>query len=123
MENSVKISNDTIDTGFERYAYYSGLDYDNDDEYGHHVKLRVRIERWNMVDDVLTKHPLGTKWVSLVADRSTWLDAEGNFVEAGSEDAVITEFDYYVSLITQPIVHWDIFEQKVLWADAAGRFN
>jgi hypothetical protein len=123
MENSVKISNDTIDTGFVRYAYYSGLDYSNDNEYGHQVKLRVRIERWHMVDDVLTKHPLGTKWVSLVADRSTWLDAEGNIVDAGSEDAVITEFDYYVSLITQPIVHWDIFEQKVLWADLLQKFD
>jgi len=64
-----------------------------------------------------------SKSVILRADNTTWVDVDGNIVEEGSLDAIMTEYDFFMMLMDQPIIISDIVESKVTWADSLGRFN
>lgn len=63
------------------------------------------------------------KNVSLVADNTTCVDANGVIVPCGSPDAVMTEYEFYMQMLSVPVVIADMVEQKILWADSEGRFN
>jgi len=63
------------------------------------------------------------KIVPLIADNTTCVDANGVIVPCGSPDAVMTEYEYYMQMLTVPVVIADAVEQKILWADSEGRFN
>jgi hypothetical protein len=63
------------------------------------------------------------KGVTLRADNTTWVDVDGNIVEEGSIDAIMTEYEFFMMLMNQPIIISDIVESKVTWADSLGRFN
>lgn len=63
------------------------------------------------------------KGVTLRADETTWVDVDGNIVEEGSIDAIMTEYDFFMMLMDQPIIISDIVESKVTWADSLGRFD
>ena len=63
------------------------------------------------------------KSVTLRADNTTWVDITGTIVPEGDPTAVMTEYDFFMSLMTVPIVISDIIESKVTWADSLGRFN
>jgi len=63
------------------------------------------------------------KVIILKADNTTWVDVNGNIVWEGDPTAVMTEYDFFMSLMNVPIVISDIVETKVTWADSLGRFN
>ena len=63
------------------------------------------------------------KGVTLRADNTTWVDATGTIVPEGDPTAVMTEYEFFMSLMNVPIVISDIVESKVTWADSLGRFN
>lgn len=119
---TISISNHPIDDNILREASYSGHDVQNDPEYGFSVKLRLRVNHYIMVDGVKTNHPLqAVKWVTLTADKSTFVDAQGNIVP--EEDSVMTEFDFFIMLMGVSIIQNDIISAKILWADSLGRFD
>lgn len=64
-----------------------------------------------------------SKNVILRADETTWVDVDGNIVEEGAIDAIMTEYDFFMMMMTVPIVISDIVESKVTWADSLGRFD
>lgn len=63
------------------------------------------------------------KSVNLTADNTTWVDQNGTIVPEGDPSAVMTEYDFFISLMNVPIVISDIVQAKVSWADSLGRFN
>jgi hypothetical protein len=63
------------------------------------------------------------KGVILRADNTTWVDVDGNIVEEGSIAAIMTEYEFFMMLMDQPIIISDIVESKVTWADSLGRFD
>jgi len=63
------------------------------------------------------------KNVYLIADNSTCVDSRGNIVPCDSPDAVMTEFEYYMSLLPTPVIIEDLVVGKIQQADAAGLFN
>lgn len=63
------------------------------------------------------------KIVNLVADNSTCVDDKGVVVPCDSPDAVMTEFEYYMSMLNTPVVIETLVVGKIQQADAAGLFN
>jgi hypothetical protein len=63
------------------------------------------------------------KSVILRADETTWVDQNGTIVPEGDPTAVMTEYDFFMMMMTVPIVISDIIEAKVIWADNLGRFD
>lgn len=63
------------------------------------------------------------KIVSLVADNTTCVDVNGVIVPCESPEAVMTEYEYYMQMLTVPVVIATMVTQKILWADSEGRFN
>jgi hypothetical protein len=51
------------------------------------------------------------------------VDRDGVIVSCDSPDAVMTEYEYYMSLLDTPVVIQDLVVAKILWADQNGRFN
>lgn len=118
----VKISNHPLYSDIQREVETNGIIISfTDVVVGQRIFLNTTT-RYYAADDspFLLASP---KNVILIADSSEWVDANGNQVSSDSPDAVMTEYDYYMSLLTQPVVIEDIVEQKILWADNQGRFN
>ena len=63
------------------------------------------------------------KTTSLLATNDTWVDATGTIVPEGDPTAVMTEYDFFMMLMDQPIVISDIVAQKIAWADSLNRFD
>jgi hypothetical protein len=63
------------------------------------------------------------KGVTLRADNTTWVDANGTIVPEGDPTAVMTEYDFFMAMMEIPVVISDIVESKVVWADSLGRFD
>ncbi len=117
--------------------------YNISDEPNYGFKRKVNVETINInVDNTLNKAVvlslivkyysqdgntvidfIPSKKVNLIADTTTLVDVDGNIVEPGSIDAVMTEYDFFMSLMEVPVVISDIVESKVAWADSLGRFD
>jgi hypothetical protein len=63
------------------------------------------------------------KGVTLRADDTTWVNSDGDIVPEGDPTAVMTEYEFFIMMMTVPVVISDIVEAKVAWADSLGRFN
>ena len=85
------------------------------------VNLYCIVNYYEADDTPITIIP--AKDVILRADETTWVDVDGNIVEEGSLDAIMTEYDFFMMLMNQPIIISDIVESKVTWADSLGRFD
>ena len=89
---------------------------------GENVNLMCQVDYFEPTTDVpITIIP--PKIVSLIADNTTCVDANGVIVPCGSPDAVMTEYEYFMQMLYVPVVIADMVEQKILWADSEGRFN
>jgi hypothetical protein len=119
MKN-IPISNHPIDKNIIREASFSGLYIDDDlEEYGEQIRFRIRVDHFIMVsseeegvDPVKTPHPLlKRKWVTLTADKT--VDLGGG----------VNEFDYFISLMSQPIIMADLITAKILSVDTDDEFN
>ena len=85
------------------------------------IILSVQINYFEQNDLPITLIP--AKIVGLVADNTTCVDANGVIVPCGSPDAVMTEYEYFMQMLSVPVVIATMVEQKILWADSEGRFN
>jgi hypothetical protein len=120
--NTIQISNHPVDDNIVREASYSGHEVSNDAEFGYFVKLRIRINHYIFVGEEKIEHPLqSSKWVTLTADRNSFVDAQGNLVP--QEESVMSEFDFFIMLFDEKIKQSELIEAKILWADSEGRFN
>ena len=89
---------------------------------GENVNLVCQVDYFEPTTDAhITIIP--PKIVPLIADNTTCVDVNGMIVPCGSPDAVMTEYEYYMQMLTVPVVIADMVEQKILWADSQGRFN
>jgi hypothetical protein len=91
------------------------------DFVGKVVNLQFIVNYYEADDTPITIIP--PKGVILRADETTWVDATGTIVPEGDPTAVMTEYDFFMSLMNVPIVISDIIAAKVVWADNLGRFD
>ena len=125
MIELVKISNHPDKTNIERYVEYLGLTHiakklrptDADKQ----ITLSFLVRYFLDGVEIFAGQVFHT--TELRAMETTWLDAEGNIVEEGSEDAVITEYDYFIMLMGMPIVINHLIQAKIQQGDAQGRFD
>lgn len=116
----VPISNEPV-YGFKRTATMAALQINALPFAGECINLIIQVNYFDQNDLPIDIIP--AKMVSLIADNSTCVDAQGNIVPCDSPDAVMTELDYYMSLLNTPVVIETLVVGKIRQADAAGRFN
>jgi hypothetical protein len=116
----VPISNEPV-YGFKRTATMAALQINALPFTGECINLLVQVNYFDQNDVPIDIIP--PKIVNLVADNSTCVDRNGVIVPCDSPDAVMTEFEYYMSLLDTPVVIETLVVGKIQQADAAGRFN
>ena len=117
----VPISDEPV-YGFKRTATMAALHIGAFPFIGENVNLICQVDYFEPTTDApITIIP--AKIVPLIADNTTCVDANGVIVPCGSPDAVMTEYEFYMQMLTVPVVIADMVEQKILWADSEGRFN
>lgn len=89
---------------------------------GQNINLLIQVDYFEPTTDAPITI-ITPKIVNLVADNSTCVDDKGVIVPCDSPDAVMTEFEYYMSLLDTPVVIETLVVGKIQQADAAGRFN
>lgn len=117
----VPISNEPV-YGFKRTVTMAALQINALPFIGENVNLICQVNYFEPTTDVpITIIP--PKIVPLIADNTTCVDANGVIVPCGGPDAVMTEYEYFMQMLTVPVVIATMVEQKILWADLEGRFN
>jgi len=116
----VPISNEPT-YGFKRTATMAALQINCLPFLGEVVVLAVQVNYFDDKDVPINIIP--PKIVSLIADNTTCVDANGVIVPCGSPEAAMTEYEYFIQMLTVPVVIATMAEQKILWADSEGRFN
>ncbi len=116
----VPISNEPV-YGFKRTATMAALQINALPFTGECFNLMVQVNYFDQNDVPIDIIP--PKIVYLIADNSTCVDKDGNPVSCESPDAVMTEFEYYMSLLNTPVVIETLVVGKIQQADAAGKFN
>ena len=116
----ITISNDPVDDKIIREASFSGLHIDADPEHGFIVSLRIRIDHHFLKEEVKTPHSKRPLWVLLNATKDQMVDAQGQIV---TEGGVMSEFDFFITLMGQEVIINQFVAAKIAWADNLGRFN
>lgn len=118
----VPISNEPV-YGFKRTVTMAGLIIGALPSFtGENVNLVCQVDYFEPTTDApITIIP--PKQVPLIADNTTCVDANGVIVPCGGPNAVMTEYEYFMQMLTVPVVIATMVEQKILWADSLGRFN
>jgi len=116
----VPISNEPV-YGFKRTATMAALQINALSWVGENINVMTQVNYFDQNDLPIDIIP--PKIVNLTADNSTCVDSRGNIVPCDSPDAVMTEFEYYMSLLPTPVIIEDLVVGKIQQADAAGRFN
>jgi hypothetical protein len=117
----VTISNEPV-YGFKRKVTMAAILINALPFMGENVNLVCQVDYFEPTTDApITIIP--PKIVSLIADNTTCVDVNGVIVPCGSPEAAMTEYEYFMQMLTIPVVIADMVEQKILWADSEGRFN
>jgi hypothetical protein len=117
----IPISNEPT-YGFKRTATMAALQINCLPFLGEMIVLVIQVNYFEPTTDA----PIAIippKMVNLIADNTTCVDANGVIVPCDSPDAVMTEYDYYMSLLDTPVVIKELVFEKIQQADVAGRFN
>lgn len=120
MDN-IAISNHPLFSDVTRDVELTGIDIRVNNINGQAVILSLIVHYYkdgNNIDNVFPVKP-----VNLIATNTTWVDVDGNIVPEGDIAAVMTEYEFFMMMMTVPVVISDIVESKVAWADSLGRFN
>ena len=117
----VPISNEPV-YGFKRTVTMAALNIGALPFMGENVNLICQVDYFEATTDApITIIP--PKIVPLIADNTTCVDVNGVIVPCESPEDAMTEYEYFMQMLTVPVVIADMVEQKILWADAEGRFN
>jgi hypothetical protein len=116
----VPISNEPV-YGFKRTATMAALQINALPWVGENINVMTQVNYFDQNDVPIDIIP--PKIVNLTADNNTCVDKDGNIVPCDSPDAVMTEFEYYMSLLDTPVVIETLVVGKIQQADAAGLFN
>ena len=117
----VPISNEPV-YGFKRTATMAALQINALPFMGENVNLICQVDYFEPTTDApITIIP--PKIVPLIADNTTCVDDKGVIVPCGSPDAAMTEYEFYMQMLSVPVVIATMVTQKILWADSEGRFN
>jgi hypothetical protein len=116
----VPISNEPT-YGFKRTATMAALQINALPWVGENINVMTQVNYFDQNDVPIDIIP--PKIVNLTADNNTCVDSKGNIVPCDSPDAVMTEFEYYMSLLPTPVIIEDLVVGKIQQADAAGLFN
>ena len=116
----VPVSNEPV-YGFKRTATMAALQINALPFMGQNINLVTQVNYFDQNDLPIDIIP--PKIVYLIADNSTCVDSKGVIVPCGSPDAVMTEFEYYMSMLNTPVVIETLVVGKIQQADAAGLFN
>lgn len=116
-----QISDDPI-YGFKRKVELSAINIGIADFVGKRVQLMLSVNYYEAdASTMITVIP--PKIVSLTADETIWVDANGIIVPEGDPSAVMTEYDFFLTLLDVPIVISTLVSQKISWADSLQRFD
>jgi hypothetical protein len=74
---------------------------------------------YNFSDEDILIEDVPEKRTTLTANNTTLVDQNG----VPSEDGIMGEFDFFVQMMSIPVVINDIVLAKIAWADSQGRFN
>ena len=108
--------------GFKRTATMAALNIGALPFMGLSVILHIQVDYFDATtDEPITIIP--PKQVPLIADNSTWVDATGTIVPEGDPTAVMTEYDFFMQMLTVPVIIADMVAQKIAWADSLNRFD
>lgn len=107
--------------GFKRKVTVAQIHIGFEDFVDKCVNLVLTVKYYENDGTPITLIP--AKGVTLRADNTTWVDQNGTIVPEGDPTAVMTEYEFFMSLMNVPIVISDIVQAKVSWADSLGRFN
>lgn len=116
----VPISNEPV-YGFKRTATMAALQINALPFTGECINLMTQVNYFDQNDLPIDIIP--AKIVNLIADNSTCVDDKGNPISCDNPDAVMTEFEYYMSMLNTPVVIETLVVGKIQQADAAGLFN
>ncbi len=115
-----QISNHPSIPTMERWVSWAGLDIECDPNYGYYIRMKYRL--WAFINNTEIPIAPGAMYVSLTADNSTCVDAIGSIVPCGTPGSV-GEYDFYMGMWNESIVIEDFVVEKIVWADAEGKFN
>jgi hypothetical protein len=115
-----QISNHPSIPTMERWVSWAGLDIECDPNYGYYIRMKYRL--WAFINNTEIPIAPGAMYVSLTADNSTCVDAMGSIVPCGTPGSV-GEYDFYMGMWNESIVIEDFVVEKIVWADAEGKFN
>jgi hypothetical protein len=115
-----QISNHPSIPTMERWVSWAGLDIECDPNYGYYIRMKYRL--WAFINNTEIPISPGAMYVSLTADNSTCVDAIGSIVPCGTPGSV-GEYDFYMGMWNESIVIEDFVVEKIVWADAEGKFN
>ena len=107
--------------GYKRMATMAGLLINALPFMGENITLSIQVNYFEQDDRPIEIIP--PRIVPLIADNTVCVDDKGQYVPCGSPDAVMTEFEFYMSLLHQSVVIANLVTQKILWADSKGAFN
>lgn len=116
-----QISDDPV-YGFKRKASLAAINIGLADFIGKSVKLVLSVKYYE-ADSTTMIALIPPKTVILTADESTWVDASGTIVAEGDPSAAMTEYDFFIMLMSQSIVIADLVSQKIAWADSPAGGN
>jgi hypothetical protein len=117
----VPISNEPV-YGFKRKVTMAALNIAALPFMGENVNLVCQVDYFEPITDAPISI-IPPKIVPLIADNTTCVDVNGVIVPCGSPEAAMTEYEYFMQMLTVPVVIATMVEQKILWADSQGRFN
>jgi hypothetical protein len=116
-----QISDDPV-YGFKRKAELAAINIGLADFAGKFVKLMLLVKYYES-DSTTLITLIPPKVVTLTADETTWVDASGNIVAESDPNAVMTEYDFFIMLMDQPIIISNLVAQKISWADSQAGGN
>lgn len=104
--------------GFIRKVELAGINIPIKPFLGDAVSLTLAVTYFDTNENPIEIIP--PKIVTLNATRDTLVNAQGEIVE---EDWVMSEFDFFIALMDQPVVISEIVQAKIKWADSLHKFD
>jgi hypothetical protein len=108
--------------GFKRKVHVDSINISIGDLFNKAVVLSLIVKYYSPDGSTIIDF-IPPKKVPLIADTTTQVDQNGTIVPAGDPTAVMTEYEFFMMMMTIPIVIADMVSQKIAWADSPAGGN
>lgn len=107
--------------GFKSKTTLAGINIPCLPFMGEAVVLTLSVNYFKEDDTPITIIP--PRIVELKAGKDMMVDQNGQLVDNDSPEAVMSEYDFFMMLMNQPIKIAEIVVAKIQWADGLGRLH